>query len=168
MCDKWTRRPSNPQLYICLTLTIERDDYKALGLDLRKRYRAVTLPTMADTGCQSCLSGVRVAQQMGLSTEHLIPVSMTMRAANNERIWIIRAAVVRFAGTEMTREGCLGVLEKVPIGTPVMWCHHMGICAKKNGKPRRNVDFQALDNNAFHETHHTQSPFHQPRQVPIG
>ena len=53
--DKWTKRPSNPQPYIYLTLTIKRDDYKALGLDLRKHTRTVTLPAMADTGFQSCL-----------------------------------------------------------------------------------------------------------------
>ena len=28
----------------------------------------------------------------------------------------------------------LGVLEEVPIGTPVTWCHCMVICAKKNDK----------------------------------
>ena len=44
----------------------------------------------------------------------------------------------------------------------------MVICAKKNGKPRRTVDFQALNKHALRETHHTQSPFHQARQVPSG
>ncbi|KAK2554065.1 hypothetical protein P5673_024411 [Acropora cervicornis] len=39
----------------------------------------------------------------------------------------------------------LGVLELVP----VPWCHHMVIRAKKNGKPRRTVDFQAFK---FHTT----------------
>ena len=62
----------------------------------------------------------------------------------------------------------LGVLEKVLIGTPVTWCHRMVICAKKNDKPRRTVDFQALNKYAFRETHHTQSPFHQARRIPNG
>ena len=34
---------------------------------------------------------------------------------------------------------CLGVLEEVPIGTLVSWCHRMVICAKKNGKPHRRL-----------------------------
>ena len=42
----------------------------------------------------------------------------------------------------------LGVIEPVPIGEPVTWCHRMVICAKKNGLPRLTVDFQAL--NAMH------------------
>ena len=62
----------------------------------------------------------------------------------------------------------LGVIEPVPIGEPVTWCHRMVVCAKKNGKPRRTVDFQALNASATRETHHTQSPFHQARSVPHG
>ncbi|KAK3715193.1 hypothetical protein RRG08_040042 [Elysia crispata] len=62
----------------------------------------------------------------------------------------------------------LGVLEPVPIGEPVTWCHCMVICAKKNGKPRRTVDFQPLNAQAKRETHHTRSLFHQARSVPHG
>ena len=54
----------------------------------------------------------------------------------------------------------LGVLE------PLTWYHRMVVCAKKNGQPRRTVDFQALNLHATHETHHTQSPFHQARSIP--
>eukprot|EP00794_Sanderia_malayensis_P002911 gene2911-3363_t len=60
----------------------------------------------------------------------------------------------------------LGVIEPVPVGEPVTWCHRMVVCAKKNGKPRRTVDLQALNLHATRETHHTQTPFHQARSVP--
>lgn len=50
----------------------------------------------------------------------------------------------------------LGVLEPVPVGEPVTWCHHMVVCAKKNGKPRRTVDFQALNLHATRETPHAE------------
>lgn len=60
----------------------------------------------------------------------------------------------------------LGVIEPVPIGEPVTWCHRMIVCAKKNGEPRRTVDFRALNTYAKRETHYTQSPFHQARSVP--
>ena len=62
----------------------------------------------------------------------------------------------------------LGVIEPVPIGEPVTWCHRMVVCAKKSGKPRRTVDFQPLNVHATRETHHTLSPFHQARSVPHG
>ncbi|MEL6804838.1 MAG: hypothetical protein AAFO91_13770, partial [Bacteroidota bacterium] len=60
----------------------------------------------------------------------------------------------------------LGVIEPVPVGEPVTWCHRMVICPKKDGKPRRTVDFQPLNKFARRETHHTQSPFLQARSVP--
>ena len=60
----------------------------------------------------------------------------------------------------------LGVIEKVPIGTPVTWCHRMIICPKRSGEPRRTVDLQPLNDHAVRETHHTQTPFHLARAVP--
>ena len=68
----------------------------------------------------------------------------------------------------LDRDVRLGVIEPVPIGEPVTWCHRMVICAKQNGSPRRTVDFQSLNLHATRETHHTQSPFHQARSVPQG
>ena len=62
----------------------------------------------------------------------------------------------------------LGVIEPVPVGTPVSWCPKMVVCAKKSGKPRRTVDFQTLNCYAARETHHTQSPFYQARMVPAN
>lgn len=67
---------------------------------------------------------------------------------------------------DLDRDVRLGVIEPVPIGEPVTWCHRMVVCAKKNGNPRRTVDFQALNVHASRETHHTQSPYHQVRSVP--
>ena len=60
------------------------------------------------------------------------------------------------------------VIEPVPIGEPITWCHRMVICNKKNGSPRKTVDFEALNAIASRETHHTTSPFHQAqsRSVP--
>ena len=60
----------------------------------------------------------------------------------------------------------LGVIEPVPIGTPVKWWHRMVVVAKKDGEPRRTVDLQALNQHAARETHYTSSPFQQARMVP--
>ena len=62
----------------------------------------------------------------------------------------------------------LGVIEPVPVGEPVTWCHQMVICPKKNGEPRRTVDLQPLNVHATRETHHIPSSFHQARSVPRG
>ena len=66
------------------------------------------------------------------------------------------------------RDVKLGVLEAVPVGKPVTWCHRMVTAWKKNGKPRRTVDMQVLNKHAVRETHHTQSPFLQATLVPAG
>ena len=66
------------------------------------------------------------------------------------------------------RDVKLGVLEAVPVGEPVTWCHQMVTARKKNGKQRRTVDMHVLNKHAVRETHHTQSPFHQATLVPAG
>ena len=45
----------------------------------------------------------------------------------------------------MDKDVKLGVLEAVPVGEPVTWCHWMVTAPKKNGKPRRTVDMQVLN-----------------------
>ena len=65
----------------------------------------------------------------------------------------------------LDRDVRLGVLEPVPIGEPVTWCHRMVICAKQNGTPRRTIDFQPLNRHGTRETHHTQSPTRQDRSL---
>ena len=69
---------------------------------------------------------------------------------------------------DIDRDVQLGVIEPVPIGDPVTWCHRMVVTAKKNGEPRRTVDLQSLNRHATRETHYTSSPFHQARTVPHG
>lgn len=101
MCDKWTKRASIPQPYINLALAIELEDNKALGFDLQKRTRPVSLPAMDNTRCQSWRIGIKVVQQMGLSTEDLVPVFMIMKAANKTGIRILGAVVVRLAGNSV-------------------------------------------------------------------
>ena len=66
----------------------------------------------------------------------------------------------------LDRDVRLVVIEQVPIGEPVTWCHRMVICAKKNEKSHRTIDFQPLNTHATREIHHMQSPFHQYISVP--
>ena len=66
----------------------------------------------------------------------------------------------------LDRDVRLGVIEKVPVGTPDTWCQRMMIVGKSNGEPRRVIDFQPLNTHVTRETHHTKSPYHQARDVP--
>ena len=333
--NSWVKRPSKPQPFMKLNCSVHPDDYATLKLPPPKSSPSSTeLTVMADTGCQSCLAGMNAIQQLGLSKDDLLPVTMTMSGAANDGIPLLGAVIVRFSGktpsgTEITtrqlvyvtdttphvflnREGCtelglispvfptigdipkepntscqfvvdegktiqtpcvpglppasgnttpcgcpprqkippkptslpyepteanreklqqwlidyyrssafnmcqnqplalmdsppmrlmidptahptafhnplpvplhwqeevkadldqdvkLGVIEPVPIGDPVTWCHRMVVIPKKNGKPRRTIDFQPLNAHATRETHHTMSPFHQARSVPAN
>ena len=67
---------------------------------------------------------------------------------------------------DLDRDVRLGVIEPVPVGMPVTWCHRMVVSPKKSGKPRRTVDLQPLNRHAVRETHHTPSPFHLARAIP--
>ena len=107
LCDRWHTRASDPQPCVRVHVGAFEEDYRALGFAFRKQVSVAELPAMADTGCQSCLMGIQVAERMGLNADDLIPVTMTMRAANEGGIPIIGAMVVRFSGTDsraMTRE----------------------------------------------------------------
>ena len=46
---------------------------------------------------------------------------------------------------DIERDIRLGVLERVPLNTPVTLCSRMHIVAKKNGEPRRVVDMQPVN-----------------------
>ena len=319
MSDSWIKHSSRPQPYISLSVTAKADDYTALGLEFNLSPKRTTMQVMADTGCQSCLAGINLMKRIGFDERKLIPVSMSMRAANDASINILGATILRLTGHDckgqpletrqivyvtnstdkffLSREACislgiitkhfpkigeakdssnchikqsdkpsiknetcncprrilppqkpnalpfpatesnreklrewlvkyyssstfntcehqplplmespplrlmidpnaqpvahhkaipvpvhwqdkvkagldrdvaLGVIEPVPIGEPVTWCHRMVITAKKSGEPRRTVDLQALNAHATRETHHTQRPFHQVRSIPAN
>ena len=46
---------------------------------------------------------------------------------------------------DLMRDVALGVIEPVPINTPVTWCSRMVVVPKHNGEPRRTVNLQALN-----------------------
>ena len=52
----------------------------------------------ADTGCQSCLAGLKVVKKLSVSIEDLIPVTIKMQTANNDNIHIMGATILRLSG----------------------------------------------------------------------
>ena len=97
--DCWVRQASKPQPFVSITATICPEDYKTFGLALpTTRCKAVDIPAMADTGCQSCLASLKIIQHLGLREKDLIPVTMRMYAANNNGINILGATILRLSG----------------------------------------------------------------------
>ena len=70
--------------------------------------------------------------------------------------------------SDLKRDEALGVIERVPYGEPVSWCHRMVVTRKHNGTPRRTVDISRLNKHCKRETFPTESPFHLARRVPKG
>ena len=67
---------------------------------------------------------------------------------------------------DLLRDEALGVIEKVPIGVPVTWCHRMVVTRKHDGTPRRTVDLSPLNKFCTRETFPSEAPFHLARRVP--
>lgn len=69
---------------------------------------------------------------------------------------------------DLRRDEDLGVIERVPFGEPVTWCHRMVITRKHDGGPRRTVDLSPLNKHCSRETHGAKSPFQLARSIPPG
>ena len=69
---------------------------------------------------------------------------------------------------DLIRDEALGVIERVPYGDPVSWCHRMVVTRKHDGSPRRTVDLSPLNKYCQRETFAMESPFHLARRVPKG
>jgi hypothetical protein len=67
---------------------------------------------------------------------------------------------------DLLRDEALGVIERVPYGQPVDWCHRMVVTRKHDGTPRRTVDLSPLNKFCKRETFASDSPFHMARRIP--
>ena len=67
---------------------------------------------------------------------------------------------------DLLRDEALGVIERVPYGEPVTWCHRMVITRKHDGSPRRTVDISPLNKFCQRETFAVESPFQLARRIP--
>ena len=94
----WIRRKSSPQPFIDVTAQVVPDDYEALGFRLSSPTMPHSTPAMADTGCQSCLAGMKIVRRLGLRQQDLIPVSMKMRTATKGGVRILGAIPLCLSG----------------------------------------------------------------------
>ena len=94
--NAWSKKSSQPQLYVNVSVETKVEDYKSLGYasNFPSKPREITVSAMADTGCQSCLAGIKIAHRLGLNERILIPVTLKMHAANNRNIKILGATVL--------------------------------------------------------------------------
>ena len=74
------------------------------------------------------------------------------------------------AEANLYRDVGLGILEKVPLGTPTKWLSRMVIVPKpgKPEDPRRTIYLKHLNSQCLRETHQTISPFHQVSDLDLN
>ena len=66
---------------------------------------------------------------------------------------------------DLIRDEALGVIERVPYGETVDWCHRMVVTRKHDGSPRRTVDLPPLNRFCKREVFPPEAPFHLARRV---
>ena len=98
MNSQWVQTASESQPYISVKMSVHQEDYADLKCSTKIPDCEVVQLAMADTGCQSCLASLKVVNRLGIKKSDLIPVKLTMRAANNNGINILGASIIRFSG----------------------------------------------------------------------
>ena len=68
----------------------------------------------------------------------------------------------------LDRDVRLGILEKVDINSPVKWLSRMLVTMKKDGSPRRIIDYKKLNDAIQRQTNITKSPFMCASDCPPG
>ena len=84
--EKWVARPSKPHPVMTVTLTLLPEDHSKLGHPMKKTssLSPITIPMIADTGCQSTIIPLRSALAMGIDAKDIIPVKLSMKGAISE------------------------------------------------------------------------------------
>ena len=106
----WEKRASDPQPFVSVTYSFYTSDKANLGVPTDSKSRSApplhttTHGSMADTGCQSCLSGVSLLRKLKLSPSDLVPAKTRMNAANSNPINILGALPLRITGTAASGE----------------------------------------------------------------
>ena len=62
----------------------------------------------------------------------------------------------------------LGILDKVDLNLPVRWLSRIIVTLKKDGTPRRIIDYKRLNDAIPRQTNITQSPFFWAKACPPG
>ena len=100
--------------------------------------RGGQVTAIADTGCQSCLIGLKMVYRLGFKQADLLPVEHKMSAANRQAIEITGAVILRLRGadsggypvestTDMLRHPGIRKAVPLPRGVHRSWPHFIVI-----------------------------------------
>ena len=97
--DKWYTRPSKPHPIVLAQLTPLPEDHFALGYPIgsKAKLSKVTVPMVADSGCQSSIIPLASALSMGYDKKDIMPVKLSMRGAINEDLAVEGGIIVEIS-----------------------------------------------------------------------
>ena len=98
---KWIARPSKPHPVLTVQLTPMPGDHEQLGYPLKNSNpSSVSLPMVADSGCQSNIIPLRSALAMGIDRGDIFPVTLSMRGAIEEDLGVQGGIIVEVSTTD--------------------------------------------------------------------
>ena len=151
-CPQRTAVPSRPQSLPFPAIPENNDKMRQWLLD---RYASSTFNTCPHRALP-CMSG----PPMEIHIEESAVPKVCNKPAPVPLHWQQRVY------DDLLRDEALGVIERVPDGVPVTWCHRMVVTRKHDGTPRRTVDLSPLNKFCKRETFPAEAPFHLARRVP--
>ncbi|KAK3690845.1 hypothetical protein RRG08_021544 [Elysia crispata] len=93
----WIALPTKSHPIMSVQLTFLPEDHTALGFPMKDRSRltTITIPMVADSGCQSSIIPLHSALAMGINKADIIPVKLTMCGAIKEDLGVESGIIAR-------------------------------------------------------------------------
>ena len=150
-CAKFLDRPT-----MGLSLSVNKDAYK--GFSKKPKSNHIPIRAKLDTCTQS------LPTLEGPAIKIHIDESATPKACHTPSS--IPFHCQEKVHLDLLCDEALGIIEKVPYGEPVTWCHRMYVTRKHYCSSRRTVDLYPLNKHCKRETVATESPFQIVRCIP--
>ena len=117
---KWIARPSKPHPVMTVQLRPLPQDHAELGHPMGKTsgLTSISIPMIADSGCQSSIIPFRSALAMGVSKEDIFPVKLSMKGAISEDLAVeggivAEVAVADSSGSRRSTKQLMYVSKKI-------------------------------------------------------
>ena len=95
---KWIPRPSKPHPTVLAELTPLPEEHETFGNQIpSSTLKSLTIPMIADSGCQSCIIPLDTALSMGYKTNDMMSVSLSMKGAIKEDLGVEGGIIVRIS-----------------------------------------------------------------------
>ena len=103
LTNTWRKGKSQAQPMVSIVVKALRPKFNgnAIISSYPMNNSKILVDALADTGCQSCLSGQLILNKLNLKTSDLIPVRTKMRSANNGSINLLGAILLNISGSDI-------------------------------------------------------------------